>query len=98
MRFASGFITAIVVNPPERKLAKRTSVHCICKQYVNHNLSKISLLVIQQLRGPNFTQFWPPTPIEGRQLWNSFKLPFVYVTKRGLYTDHLPTFSCARSY
>ena len=32
MRFASflsgGFITAIVVNPPERKLAKRTSVHC----------------------------------------------------------------------
>ena len=32
VRFASflsgGFITAIVVNPPERKLAKRTSVHC----------------------------------------------------------------------
>ena len=32
MRFASfqsgGFITAIVVNPPERKLTKRTSVHC----------------------------------------------------------------------
>ena len=32
MRFASflsgGFITTIVVNPPERKLAKRTSVHC----------------------------------------------------------------------
>ena len=25
---AGGFITAIVVNPPERKLAKRTSVHC----------------------------------------------------------------------
>ena len=25
---SSGFITAIVVNPPERKLAKRTSVHC----------------------------------------------------------------------
>jgi hypothetical protein len=32
MRFASflssGFITAIVVKPPERKLAKRTSVQC----------------------------------------------------------------------
>ena len=32
VRFASflssGFITAIVVNPPEKKLAKRTSVHC----------------------------------------------------------------------
>ena len=26
--FSSGFITAIVVNPPERKLANRTSVHC----------------------------------------------------------------------
>ena len=26
--FSGGFITAIVVNPPERKLAKRTSVHC----------------------------------------------------------------------
>ena len=34
MRFASflsgAFITAIVVNPPEKKLAKRTSVH-LCK-------------------------------------------------------------------
>ena len=32
MRFAScfsgGFITAIVVNPPDKRLAKRTSVHC----------------------------------------------------------------------
>ena len=26
--FSGGFITAIVVNPPERKLAKRTSVEC----------------------------------------------------------------------
>ena len=25
--FSGGFITAIVVNPPERRLAKRTSVH-----------------------------------------------------------------------
>ena len=39
VRFASflsgGFITAIVVNPPERKLAKRSSLCgnlCICKQ------------------------------------------------------------------
>ena len=28
VRFAGGFITAIVVNTPERKLAKRTSVQC----------------------------------------------------------------------
>jgi hypothetical protein len=27
--FSGGFITAIVVNPPERKLAKRTSVDCM---------------------------------------------------------------------
>ena len=26
---SGGFITAIVVNPLERKLAKRTSVHCV---------------------------------------------------------------------
>ena len=26
--FSGGFISAIVVNPPERKLVKRTSVHC----------------------------------------------------------------------
>ena len=35
VRFASflsgGFITAIVVNPPESKLAKRTSVHWLKK-------------------------------------------------------------------
>ena len=39
MRFASflsgGFITAIVVNPPERKLAKRTSVHCATGLFLN---------------------------------------------------------------
>jgi hypothetical protein len=27
--FSGGFITAIVVNPPETKLAKRTSVHWV---------------------------------------------------------------------
>jgi hypothetical protein len=27
--FSGGFITAIVVNPPERKLAKHTSVHVL---------------------------------------------------------------------
>jgi len=27
--FSGGFITAIVVNPPERKLAKRTSVQSV---------------------------------------------------------------------
>ena len=31
--FSGGFITAIVVNPPERKLAKRTSVQW-AKDYI----------------------------------------------------------------
>ena len=38
VRFASllsgGFITVTVVNPPERKLAKRTSVHCVFLKYL----------------------------------------------------------------
>ena len=51
--------------------------------------------VKQQLRGTNFTQFWPPTPLE----WTVFtyRLPF-HLTKSGLSTDHLPTSSCPRSY
>jgi hypothetical protein len=28
VRFASGFTTMAVINPPEKKLAKRTSVQC----------------------------------------------------------------------
>ena len=39
MRFASflsgGFITAIVVNSPERKLTKRTSVRCIAAALIS---------------------------------------------------------------
>ena len=50
VRFASlqsgRFITVIVVNPPERKLAKRTSVKCSnimhwLKSASNQNISKI---------------------------------------------------------
>ena len=41
MRFANflfgGFITAIVVNPPEKKLAKRTSVDCRVFDYSGKN-------------------------------------------------------------
>ena len=46
VRFASllsgGLITAIVVNPPESKLAKRTSVHCL-KQW-----SMVNPILIKQ--------------------------------------------------
>ena len=55
MCFASllsgGFITAIVVNPPERKLAKRTSVQCtgnLINAYYNRistNSMRVDLLV-----------------------------------------------------
>ena len=45
MRFASflsgGFITAIVVNSPERKLAKCTYVHCIAYLYTGVFLADI---------------------------------------------------------
>ena len=34
--FSGGFITMAVINPPESKLAKRTSVHCDRYQN-NHN-------------------------------------------------------------
>ena len=44
MRFASflsgGFITAIVVNPPESKLAKRTSVQWFTKHHFQTNEHK----------------------------------------------------------
>ena len=32
---SGGFIIAIVLNPPERKLAKRTSVKCVTFQFLN---------------------------------------------------------------
>ena len=39
---SGGFITNIVVNPPEKKLEKRTSVQC-----VNGTASKIAFLPFQ---------------------------------------------------
>ena len=42
--FSGGFITAIVVNPLQRKLAKRISVQCmIVHQYRGRNLDGLSL-------------------------------------------------------
>ena len=42
MRFASffsgGFITKAVINPPESKLAKRTSVHCTTMYLLDQNV------------------------------------------------------------
>ena len=46
--FSGGFITAIVVNPPERKLAKHTSVHCkfirSCTSIGNTRVAQLSLI------------------------------------------------------
>ena len=40
VRFArllsGGFTTMAVINPPERKLAKRTSVHCLTSNFLTH--------------------------------------------------------------
>ena len=59
----------------------------------------VKLGVIQQLRGPNFTQFWPFPPSSG-QLWTFHMIPTLcHMTKRGLSTDPLPPPSfCSRSY
>ena len=44
---------------------------------------------IQQLRGPNFTQFWPPSPLE----WTIVNiLDDTYPLLRGLSTDPFPLF------
>ena len=46
VRFASFyscvFITAIVVNPPERKLAKRTSVQCFGIKFISELVTCVS--------------------------------------------------------
>ena len=54
VRFASllsgGFITAIVVNPPERKLAKRTFLHWLkCSGIVFAAFFKISHIILVKL-------------------------------------------------
>ena len=49
---------------------------------------------IQQLRGPNFTRFWPLPPLSG-QLWTFYLIHTIYIgtlchgTTRGLSTDPL---------
>ena len=50
MGFSSGFITAAVVNPPERKLAKHTSVHW-SKLY-------FSLDALPEIRILNWLYYW----------------------------------------
>ena len=53
MRFASffsgGFITAIVVNPPEIKLAKRTSVEYTVKSQATIIFISLQLVFFNQL-------------------------------------------------
>jgi hypothetical protein len=46
--FSGGFITVIVVNPPERKLAKHTSVQCV-QDSRNFVIKKILKAMIAQL-------------------------------------------------
>jgi hypothetical protein len=42
---SGGFITAIVVNPPESKVAKRTSVHCLPGQNGKFSISGLKMMV-----------------------------------------------------
>ena len=51
--FSCGFTTLTVINQPERKLAKRTSVHCALganvrfkhNNYVAHTMAKLRVIV-----------------------------------------------------
>ena len=54
---------------------------------------KLYLRVIQQLRWPTFTQFWPPTHLEWTivNILHTYVLIFVKVTKLGLSTNYLST-------
>ena len=56
--------------------------------------------VIQQLRGPNVGQCWPPIPLYWTvmDILHNCYLPFVHITKHGLSTDHPPTSSCLHNY
>ena len=65
-----------------------------------HNGSVIVLKgVVQQLRGPNFTQVWPPTLLEWTivNLLHTNYTPCVHETKHVFSDNNLPTSSCPRS-
>ena len=47
---SGGFTTMAVINPPERKLAKRTSVHCLGKIWRVRDLQLLNLIVSNNLR------------------------------------------------
>ena len=53
--------------------------------------------VIHHLRGPNFTQFWPPPPSSG-QLWTFYMMP-ILLSRAQVWTLYRPPpSSCPRSY
>ena len=52
---------------------------------------------IQQLRGPNFTQFWPPSPQVDKHWYFTYYLPFVTWPPWTFYGPHTPS-SCPHSY
>ena len=47
---------------------------------------------IQQIRGPNFTQFWSPTPCEWTLFRTFYMIPTLCLHDRGLSTGPLPPF------
>ena len=59
---------------------------------------KCILGVVQQLRGPNFTQLWPPTPLPPQVDNLTYYQAFINGTNYGLSAEHLPTSSCPRIY
>ena len=95
--FSGEFITAIIVNPPERKLAKCTSVQCsvvghqseICKNYLC-GLVKIIFMMPKELYHKKpvkrpLTMAQPSRILKQLRLLHNFVLYLLCTTKFSLY-------------
>ena len=71
---------------PNKRFSHSTHITARC-----FLLPTFALGVIQLLRGPNFTQFWPPTPSSG-QLWIFCILPDLWLPDHVLVFYWLPTY------
>ena len=80
MRFASlfsgGFITAIVLNLPERRLAKRTSVHCT--SLASEQYKQLYIIKKYLLNALHMAMLFKPTIIGNYSLPKQLKINHFY--------------------
>ena len=62
----------------------------VCVQYPVSIIKKENQEGIQQLRGPNLTLFWPPTPLSG-QSRTFYLIPILYLRDQ-VWTFYWPTY------